>query len=40
MDYNPPNLDSYMRMRKSVERISKVLGLQNPLEGGSEIAPC
>lgn len=23
-------------MRKSVERISRVLGLQNPIEGGNE----
>jgi hypothetical protein len=36
MDYNPPVAidNSYARMRQSVERISRVLGLQNPIEPG------
>jgi hypothetical protein len=32
-EYNPPNDIAYNRVRMSVERISKVLGLSNPLAG-------
>ena len=40
LDYCPVdncNNDAYIRMRKSVDRISRVLGLQNPLDGGLDV---